>query len=476
MKQHSQRWRETAEPEKKFFAERASRIANAREDQRQQAIEVELQALRQLDKDIAEQARGESVRMTTCAWDAATNVEFQDLFDSDRWSPQHVRNLRDLSGAEPVAEPHFEILSTLRSMPVDDEVVHVASSPDWLGWMCEHRDFFSRCLLRWHEDVPNEEAVVKIFRFVFAYQNPLLVCVVAVEQEEYGQRLVSPADFFNHIGAGWQHKFRSTWCLRYSDDGVFDAARDIEVLPNAMYVSSGCICSASEWQSLASLEQVLPRRSISRPKRAKQDEHEQCEQAVPEPWMEYPAMWEFLKEKVEVVARRKRFKTTPDHGDDPHHEVRMDGDQAVAELVRRRVELAKEVDDEELRNSYSVNIRGGKWTGENKGVAYDCYACYAINSSLAAEFVQSFSNVRSSASWSIRAYGDVAAHVLAMAWGHRHHHFLNRWVAVGCPEGHKFSEEDIGLYSEPDALRGLASDAVGPLADRIRQIREMVPK
>ena len=71
--------------------------------------------------------------------------------------------------------------------------------------MCEHRDFVSRRLLRWHEDVPNEEAVVKIFRFVFAYQNPLLVCVVAVEQEEYGQRLVSPADFFNHIGAGWQH-------------------------------------------------------------------------------------------------------------------------------------------------------------------------------------------------------------------------------------------------------------------------------
>ena len=70
--------------------------------------------------------------MTTCAWDAATNVEFQDLFDSDRWSCQHVRNLRDLNGAEPVAEPHFEILSTLRSMPVDDEVVHVASS--LTGW------------------------------------------------------------------------------------------------------------------------------------------------------------------------------------------------------------------------------------------------------------------------------------------------------------------------------------------------------
>ena len=149
---------------------------------------------------------------------------------------------------------------------------------------------------------------------------------------------------------------------------------------------------------------------------------------------------------------------------------------AVEELVRRRVELAGEVDREEWRNFYSVKIRGGKWTGEHKGVAYDCYACYAINGSLADEFVQSFANVRASVSWSIRAYGDAGAHVLARAWGHKHHYFVMLWAAAGCPEGHIFSEEDIRLYSEPDAFRVLAADAVGPLADRILQIRAMVPK
>ena len=76
--------------------------------------------------------------------------------------------------------------------------------------------------------------------------------------------------------------------------------------------------------------------------------------------MQYPAMWEFLKEEVKpkVTKPRVRRKLFGSRGADEHH-ARMGAEEAVEALVRRRAEMGGD-DEEEWRGRFRVTLRGGK--------------------------------------------------------------------------------------------------------------------
>jgi hypothetical protein len=340
--------------------------------------------------------------------------------------------------------------------------------------MCEHRQFFASCLLKIHvgEDY-------HMFKFVYAMQNPLLVCLMAVDEVDGSEHALTPSAFHHECVDMWEFTFLAKWSFRYSDDSVFDGATLVEVMTDAIYCSGGRICCDNTWQSLSTLMAILP--YTGRGMRNADETAEPVKRApnfTSEPWMAYPGMWDFINEGADQDC-----PDSPDEDDVSDHDNedvaldRMDPDAAVAMLLERRLELG----DDGMEDSaafYRWVLRGGKWTGAKKGVAFDCYKPFALNDTAASDFVDLYPSLKLSASFSIALYGDGAALTLARSWIHRHFFFLAIWMAADCSPAYVFTDADVDAYIEPADLVALASLAVmgSKLAMRVQTIRDIRPR
>jgi hypothetical protein len=340
--------------------------------------------------------------------------------------------------------------------------------------MCEHRQFFATCLLKVHvgEDY-------HVFKFVYAMQNPLLVCLMAVDEVDGSEHALTPCAFHHECVDMWEFTFLAKWSFRYSDDCVFEGATSVEVMTDAIYCSGGRICCDSRWQSLSTLMAILP--YTGRGMRNADETAEPVKKSpnfTSDPWMAYPGMWDFVKE-----ATDKDFPDSPDEDEGSDHDNdddaldRMDPDAAVARLLERRFELGDDA-MEDSRMFYRWVLRGGKWTGAMKGVAFDCYAPSALHNTAAYDFVDQYPSLKLSASFSIALYGDAAALTFARAWIHRHFFFLAIWMAADCSPAHVFTDADVDSYVEPADLIALATHAVhgSKTAKRLETIRAIRPR
>ena len=121
-------------------------------------------------------------------------------------------------------------------------------------------------------------------------------------------------------------------------------------------------------------------------------------------------------------------------------------------------------------------LRGGAWCGANRGVAFDCYASYAVQGTEAVEFVATYRTLRNSASFSILAYGDEAALTMARGWIHRMYFLLTLWLVSGCDVAMMFTDDVVAGYEEPVDLSELAERADRACLARIAQIRGIMPR
>ena len=146
-------------------------------------------------------------------------------------------------------------------------------------------------------------------------------------------------------------------------------------------------------------------------------------------------------------------------------------------LLERRFELGDDA-KEDWRTYYKWVLRGGKWTGAKKGVAFDCYAPSALCDTEASDLVDHYPSLNMSASFSIQMYGDAAALSLARAWIHRHFYFLGVWMAAHCSYPFAFTDAHVNAYVEPAELSHLAAHAApgSKLAKRIGTIRAVRPR
>ncbi len=221
-------------------------------------IQRHVQSLQHLTAEVkADQARGKSFRMSDCGLSAALVVEFSDLYNSDVWSGEHVRRLR-LASALPVEEPDAATLATLKSFGVADRGPE-AFKPHWLGWMTQQREFFRRCMLKLKRAEGDE-----FYKVTICQQSPQFVALLDVAWVDVVDRELSPADFWGGDVPTWEHSFRNLWTMRFSDDGVFAADCEVEVLTDVTYCGGGLLCSDSAWQPIAALMADLPIRLAER--------------------------------------------------------------------------------------------------------------------------------------------------------------------------------------------------------------------
>ena len=113
----------------------------------------------------------------------------------------------------------------------------------------------------------------------------------------------------------------------------------------------------------------------------------------------------------------------------------------------------------------------------DKGIAFDCYAAYVRQCTVASDSIVACPSLKPSASFSIRAYGDVNALLLARSWIHRMFFRVSAWLE-SCIDStpQEASNVQFGAYEEPEELTSVALTATGPLLTRIRQIRGLSPR
>lgn len=461
---HRAQWDGRGVLDKLAFKNAVPVVREIKTGQIRKAIHEEVQNLSRL----ADEAKSEGIvdqpfRLTDCRLSSAEKVELNHMYSECDWSEAHVKHLRELA-CKPAWPPNAMKMHMLQSMAVDEE--DSVQLPDYVGWMCQHRDYFSQCVLRiktiWGDT---------FFQFVFAQQQPRLVCLLELEMKDSPDIVLDPSAFFGLDVDEAEHEFMITWRFRFSDEGFFpDSMDDISILSRvSIDLCSGVSCHG-DWEPLQSLVAVLgevkPTRHGSHEKAEKEAEF------IPEAWMKHPAMWEFVQEVAKPVARRVRCKTAAPEASP--EEPLLPGDEAVRALVERRAELHE--DEEPWREHFVWKLRGGAWTGAHKGIAFDCYAAYVVKGSRAEEFVQCYGSLQRSASWSIRLYGEEQCLVMAKAWIHRMYHFFILWLEGHADETMKFSASDVDSYREPTVFAELATSADEVLQKRVRQIRSIVPR
>ena len=472
VKTHGQEWAQKGRQERQAWARRANHVRDIRIAENKRDIREQVHRLRTLEaqESIDVVRRGKSLKISSCSWSDSTKVSFDEFFLPDVWTDAHVQKLRELA-AVPVGPPPREQLARLQSMPRSAGVDAAVEQPDWLPWMCEHRSHFRGCMLKLVQD-GGEDA---FFKFAFAVQSPSLVCLVQARLlPEVPEREQSPASFFGGHDIVWQHQFELTWNVRFSDDGIFSGC-EVHVIGELMYLAGGSLVSNDAWQPLASLEAVLPRKPPSRHK--PKDEEEEEVDVAPKDWWHYPAMWEFLTEPA-VTNTKKRVRTKaprpPPAAGGGLDGAGMDGEAAAEAFLLRRAELGDDL-GAEWREFFRWQLRGGRWTGMHKGIAFDCILASAIRGTEAHVFMSSFVGLNVSASFSLTAYGEEQALILARAWIGKAYAWFRVWQEAGSKLDHEFKAEDLASYAEPADSRALAVEAKGGLAGRVQQIRKMFP-
>ena len=344
----------------------------------------------------------------------AQKIEFVSLFNSDQFGIKRVAELRR-EDSVPVGPPCAVDLAVLDAMEVfsSTDVGGSHPQPTFLSWMCGHRDLFVECVIR-----VRNAAGECLLKYIFAQQNPLIVCFMELSAVAVPDVEVDPSTYFHAEPFLWDHTFMSQWRFRFSDDGLFDQDPAIDVMTHVVCVGGGRHCSDSRWQPLSALETILPRK-VSTSSCAQKDEAatpasdaHTCD--ADEAWFQYPAMWEFVRDIDRMqkpqgsrlrIGKKRPNKVWPEHSGD--HEL------ALALLQQRRTELESPV-GQDWSDFFEWHLRGGTWTSRHKGVAFDVYVAAAKRGGEVIDFIDAYPSLKRSCSCFIREYGDQV--VLSCAW------------------------------------------------------------
>lgn len=473
LQRHGSIWKnksvsERADYEDLARARRGQKLREQRDDVRRGVQDLS-EAQRDLDQA---SLQGRSLRMSDCKWTSVQKVGFQELFESEDWTHGHVQQLREAAATTCTSMEEAK-LAVLNSMPAFEQDVPMVEKPAWVGWMCSHREFFKGCVFKLCR-----AGEVSFFQFVFAQKSPSLICFVALEPYDLPVRLLSPLSFWDAEANTRLHTFKILWTFRYSDDGVLDAPCTVEVMTDVVCLLGGLWGSDNDWQGLSDIEHVLSEQMPSVASTSALEEQPDVE-VVPEAWMNYPAMWEFIREsKEKPTNKRIRHKTacTTPVGLASVSVLPLPGEVSVTESLSKRSGWSDD-GDQAWPAYFFWRLRGGRWTDLHKGIAFDCYAAYVRQGTVASDFIAACPSLKPSVSFSIRAYGDVNALLLARSWIHRMFFLFSAWLE-SCIDStpQESSNVQLGAYEEPEELTSVALTATRPLLARIRQIRGLSPR
>jgi hypothetical protein len=339
--------------------------------------------------------------------------------------------------------------------------------------VARHRHFCRKCVLRMWTQPP---ALVHHFLVVYATQNPLFVCLLRVELVEGITKDLSCEAYKFDILNLFEYQFSMRVPdFVYSDDNLFRQDFKVEVLPEVIKTEGCLVASDSDFVLLDTLHREFGEGA------GELDAEPQPEappaSAAPA-WHEDPWLLNFWEhdlvevEKVPGKVGKLARDTAAGDSDSDDLEELVDAEAAVHELYEKRLEL--ELRDPQVHEEqFHWTLRGGKWTMQHKGVAYDCVMAKA-RKGLAEDMRVNYHLARSS-SYSLQAYGEDLALKLAICWCHKHSFLLDKWLESGLKTNHTFSR-DLEAYQEPPEASSIRESACAQALKRLAAVTRLVPQ
>lgn len=274
----------------------------------------------------------------------------------------------------------------------------------------------------------------------------------------------------------WLHRFKVDFGMlswSHIDNGEDLTGALLEVLTDCVYIGANLAGSDVEWRSwdhvVALLgpsakghsKQAVERSSVEKPNGGAFAEH---------PWLT-DIFGDAPHRPGQSTSRLANDRSAPPPEDVCEEDVDADGVLEALAAAREEFEYVEEVVN---REHFACRVRGGLWTAAHRGLAYDSIRGQAVTDTGKA-FLKGC-GLPQSATFSINAYGEHGASVLARYWVARCHFLLGLSERSSCAPGERYDEVALASFAEPDEFRALAEDAGGALAKRVAELRGMQPR
>jgi len=142
----------------------------------------------------------------------------------------------------------------------------------------------------------------------------------------------------------------------------------------------------------------------------------------------------------------------------------------LKELEAKRGELKEAAPS---KDNFTFGVRGGKWTAEMHGVAYDSYRCSA-KTALGKEMLHRYGK-QQSLTFAIAKFGEEVAMLACTYWCSKMEHWLQVWLANG-KGTYVFTDEDLAGFQEPQAFTAALATVSEPGRRRLVELQQLKPK
>lgn len=470
MSLHSRMYQSLGGEEKAHYEARARAM---REQRREEALEKvgaatrEAAAFALLQKDSAV-ARPMSLR--ACRFDDRDTNAMALMWKTPEFTERVVVDLRKAAMTPPAAPTQEQ---QQRLLNKDFDQIADRETPSWTRDVCRARAHLVGAAFRF----PSSPAHTA-FLFLFAQQSPQVVSFLPLRKRDSALPPLGQLDRDTITQAlllicDEEYTFERGQYVLDSDIGEADA-RDIEIITDMHFATSGVVRSFSAWVPWVDFkdELALPKTKTRTTSSASTKEKTTVDPdnlLASHPWLlKYGVASGKERVKATSSASTRREETAPE----PTELTDTQLEQVWQELEakRRTQSLAAPRPPEH----FNTTILGGAWTKKQKSVSYDVVKGYAMGKQVS-QWCERYS-LPQSASFYYSRYGNSLASGLALYWCQRLEYFFAIWESQ--PDEHYvFSESDLAGAPEAPAALVDTQDTPNPkvATARVMEVQRLVP-
>lgn len=470
MRQHSQLYQGLPPQDRASFDRLSVRRAEERAasdrgdtEYLKSALELALERQR-----VEEEAGGLTIRSTSVRFGDRDLAALSAMLRSPEFSKSQAKRLRETAALPPRIPPPEAIAALEACSPPPPAASRPA--PAWLRSLCRNRDELRNSVLFTSDD---DGSVA--YLFCYATKSPLLAMFLSLRvramvlpcwddcgPEEFEQAWQEWAEYAFEVVPG---AYISHEELQLPEDAELQLVRDAFFKGPRSVVADGPAEPLSAWVC----EKKEAKGDVSERRRPPTRSSLGDDLVAAHPWLE-----EYLHSSGGRSSGSRQGPHLPPAAV-AANEVEVltteEMDAVWAALAAKREAWAAESVTAE--GAFQTKIRGGSWTGSNKGREADCIAAMAV-SGAPIEWCKAY-GLNQMASFSYNLYGERVASTLAEEWCRRMLYFYGVWQAQPNPK-YKFTSSDVEGYEESEEWKAFFT-ALPPGAARRRAtgIRAVAP-
>lgn len=479
IKIHGKMWRGLAPERRAMLEGRALRGRQRAEQAREESIAEASAELRLLRRREAAESGGDvlpPLRMSNAAWSGREADELDQLYRSlplsqaeiDRKLSQHLQPIGPL-------EPNMQ--AVLEDIDIGDATMSI-TPPVWVRTVTKFREMFCDAVFR----ITDSDGNPLFLKMVFGRQAGPVMAGFVLALPVVHDDDVTAGTWWERERYRWRHVFRlqmTEWV--FSDQAEFGADWTIEVASDIVMIGDGLAATDADFrpfdESRSLFESKLEEFDEDEPEEVP-PKHADADREQPV-WHSLPWLLDAQHIGPDLAREAAPSSMVPGgSADGDADDLEVDADfeamsfeEAMGALYERRLAWSADAGDELIH--FQWTIRGGKWTADHMGMAYDSVRGMASRGR-PCEFCVTF-GMPTSATYSFKLYSEANAVGLSKVWCHKLQWCYSKFLGhEGSPD--LFCDEMMAGYREPIEAEQLVANGNAAVQTRLAGIRALRPR